>query len=188
MFVISFFSFKALELFIDCEWILTQYLMNMPSIILINSLIYTVSHNMQLCISACMHACVWMIVCKKMHFHLTFCTTRFQVMMIPSLWTHPIINMLLIRISSNNLSLGYVTQWMIFNNNKILFLFVPFKHPAVRGDSDDDDILSVSMRSVASSSSLASEVYQRAQKRRDEFWDKKKWWSFCRQAWKRIIL
>lgn len=63
---------------------------------------------------------------------------------------------------------------MIFNNNKILFLFVPFKHPAVRGDSDDDDVLSVSMRSVASSSSLASEVYQRAQKRRDEFWDKKK--------------
>lgn len=37
---------------------------------------------------------------------------------------------------------------------------------------DDDDALSVSAMSIASSSSLASEVYERARKRRDEFWGK----------------
>ncbi|KAL3851710.1 hypothetical protein ACJMK2_015437 [Sinanodonta woodiana] len=36
----------------------------------------------------------------------------------------------------------------------------------------DDDVLSLSARSVASSSSLASEVYERARKRKDEFWGK----------------
>ncbi|KAK7493951.1 hypothetical protein BaRGS_00014833 [Batillaria attramentaria] len=34
----------------------------------------------------------------------------------------------------------------------------------------DDDVLSVSAMSIASSSSLASEVYERARRRRDEFW------------------
>lgn len=36
----------------------------------------------------------------------------------------------------------------------------------------DDDALSLSVRSVASSCSLASEVYERARKRTQEFWGK----------------
>ncbi|XP_065937369.1 nuclear protein MDM1 isoform X4 [Magallana gigas] len=36
----------------------------------------------------------------------------------------------------------------------------------------DDDVLSLSVRSIASSCSLASEVYERAQKRTQEFWGK----------------
>jgi hypothetical protein len=34
----------------------------------------------------------------------------------------------------------------------------------------DDDALSTSVRSVASSCSIASEIYERAKKRRDLFW------------------
>ncbi|KAK3103330.1 hypothetical protein FSP39_018545 [Pinctada imbricata] len=43
--------------------------------------------------------------------------------------------------------------------------------PVPRTDPDDD-VLSISARSVASSCSLASEVYERAQKRTQEFWGK----------------
>ena len=40
-----------------------------------------------------------------------------------------------------------------------------------RGEMEDD-VLSVSAMSIASSSSLASQVYERARRRRDEFWGK----------------
>ncbi len=41
-------------------------------------------------------------------------------------------------------------------------------------DEDDDDnaSLSLSVRSIASSCSLASDVYERAKNRRDNFWGK----------------
>lgn len=41
-------------------------------------------------------------------------------------------------------------------------------------NNEDDDILSVSAMSIASSSSLASAVYERAKKRRDHFWSHQK--------------
>ncbi|XP_025107238.1 nuclear protein MDM1-like isoform X3 [Pomacea canaliculata] len=41
-------------------------------------------------------------------------------------------------------------------------------------NNEDDDILSVSAMSIASSSSLACEVYERAKKRRDHFWSHQK--------------
>lgn len=43
--------------------------------------------------------------------------------------------------------------------------------PIPRRDPDDD-VLSFSTRSVASSCSLASETYERAKKRTEEFWGK----------------
>lgn len=43
----------------------------------------------------------------------------------------------------------------------------------------DEDVLSVSAMSIASSSSLASEVYERARRRRDEFWGKPAKWPPC---------
>ncbi|XP_064633110.1 nuclear protein MDM1-like isoform X2 [Lineus longissimus] len=43
-----------------------------------------------------------------------------------------------------------------------------------REDDDDDDVLSTSMRSIASSCSLASETLQRAAKNRDDFWGGRK--------------
>ncbi|KAL4225978.1 hypothetical protein ACF0H5_013965 [Mactra antiquata] len=46
---------------------------------------------------------------------------------------------------------------------------LPINKPAV----DDDDILSVSMQSIASSCSLASATLERARKRKDEFWGAK---------------
>jgi hypothetical protein len=36
----------------------------------------------------------------------------------------------------------------------------------------DDDVLSMSARSVASSCSLASDTYERAKRRTEEFWGK----------------
>lgn len=41
-------------------------------------------------------------------------------------------------------------------------------------NNEDDDILSASAMSIASSSSLASAVYERAKKRRDHFWSHQK--------------
>jgi hypothetical protein len=42
----------------------------------------------------------------------------------------------------------------------------------------DDDVLSMSARSVASSCSLASDTYERAKRRTEEFWGKKML-NFC---------
>ena len=39
-------------------------------------------------------------------------------------------------------------------------------------DNDDDDVLSVSDRSIASSCSVASATLERARKRKEEFWGK----------------
>ncbi|KAL8575486.1 hypothetical protein ACOMHN_013037 [Nucella lapillus] len=44
--------------------------------------------------------------------------------------------------------------------------------PLVKDMEKDDDVLSLSARSIASSASLASEVYERARLRRDNFWSK----------------
>ncbi|XP_069140826.1 nuclear protein MDM1-like [Argopecten irradians] len=46
-----------------------------------------------------------------------------------------------------------------------------YNNPVV-SDNRDDDVLSVSARSVASSCSLASETLERARKRKEEFWGK----------------
>jgi len=43
--------------------------------------------------------------------------------------------------------------------------------PIPRRDPDDD-VLSMSVRSVASSCSLASDTYERAKRRTEEFWGK----------------
>ncbi|XP_076448116.1 LOW QUALITY PROTEIN: nuclear protein MDM1-like [Babylonia areolata] len=45
--------------------------------------------------------------------------------------------------------------------------------PLGKGQEKDEDALSVSAMSIASSSTLASEVYERAKRRRDQFWGSK---------------
>ena len=49
--------------------------------------------------------------------------------------------------------------------------------PLCNSQDVEDDVLSVSAMSIASSSSLASEVYERARRRRDEFWGKPRQWK-----------
>ena len=58
-------------------------------------------------------------------------------------------------------------------------LSFPEDLPLCNSQDVDEDVLSVSAMSIASSSSLASEVYERARRRRDEFWGKPAKWPPC---------